>query len=194
MKIDIKDFIGVYEDAIPLHICKETIDAYEFLVKNGFGVTRQQHDKVSKLAKENTSVFLSIPHICSLAEFKHNVALNQILWNQCFNAYVEKYAILDDSVPKGNFINKVQKSEIGQGYHIWHFESSTRNASNRLLLYIMYLNDVYEGGETEFLYYPRRIKAKAGTVALIPAGFTHTHRGNPPISNEKYIVTGWIEY
>ena len=24
--------------------------------------------------------------------------------------------------------------------------------------------------------------------------FTHLHRGNPPISNEKWIVTGWYQY
>jgi len=26
------------------------------------------------------------------------------------------------------------------------------------------------------------------------AAFTHTHRGNPPLSNAKYIVTGWTEF
>mgnify|MGYP003351836575 CR=1 FL=1 len=60
-------------------------------------------------------------------------------------------------------------------------------------VYLMYLNDVEEGGETEFLYYPKRIKPKKGTLIMWPAGFTHTHRGNPPISNEKYIVATWTE-
>jgi len=27
-----------------------------------------------------------------------------------------------------------------------------------------------------------------------PSQFTHIHRGNPPLSNDKYIITGWIEY
>lgn len=194
MNANIKDFIGIFENVIPDEVCDETISAYEFLVANGFGLNRQEHDKVSKLAKENTSVYISVPHVCNLVEFKHNNTLNQILWNTCFKQYVDKYAILSDGVPKSNFCNKVQKTEIGEGYHVWHFESSARIASNRIMLYIMYLNDVEEGGETEFLYYPKRIKPKKGTITLIPAGFTHTHRGNPPISNEKYVVTGWIEY
>ena len=66
--------------------------------------------------------------------------------------------------------------------------------SIRILNFLCYLNTVDEGGETELLYYPKRIKAEAGKLLLMPAGYTHTHRGNPPLSNDKYILTGWVEY
>ena len=56
---------------------------------------------------------------------------------------------------------------------------------------ILYLNDNFEGGETEFLYQNRRELPKQGDVLLFPAGFTHTHRGNPPIGGEKYLITSW---
>ena len=65
---------------------------------------------------------------------------------------------------------------------------------DRVLSWILYLNDVEEGGETEFLYQSMRFKPKAGTFILFPAHFTHTHRGNPPLSGVKYIATGWIEF
>ena len=89
---------------------------------------------------------------------------------------------------------KMQKTPIGGGYHVWHWESSGRATSNRLLNYQIFLNDVEEGGETEFLYLHRREKAREGTLLIYPGNFTHTHRGNPPISNEKYIINGWIEF
>ena len=54
-----------------------------------------------------------------------------------------------------------------------------------------YLNDEFDGGETEFLYMNKRISAKQGRIIIFPAGFTHTHRGNPPIGGEKYIATSW---
>jgi hypothetical protein len=57
-----------------------------------------------------------------------------------------------------------------------------------------YLNDVEEGGETEFLYQKKRVKPVKNRVVVWPAGFTHTHRGNPPLSNAKYIITGWVEW
>jgi hypothetical protein len=61
------------------------------------------------------------------------------------------------------------------------------------MAFILYLNDVEDGGETEFLYYHKRIKPKQGTLILFPAGYTHTHRGNPPLKGSKYILTGWVE-
>ena len=55
-----------------------------------------------------------------------------------------------------------------------------------------YLNDVQEGGETEFLYQKTRFKPKRNMGLLWPGSFTHTHRGNPPLSETKYVLTGWI--
>jgi hypothetical protein len=53
---------------------------------------------------------------------------------------------------------------------------------------------VEEGGETEFLYLSQRVKPKTGRLVIFPSGYVHTHRGNPPLSGEKYIMTGWIEF
>ena len=55
----------------------------------------------------------------------------------------------------------------------------------------LYLNDNFDGGETEFLYQNRREEAREGDVLIFPAGFTHTHRGNPPIGGTKYLITSW---
>ena len=57
---------------------------------------------------------------------------------------------------------------------------------------MVYLNDVDDGGETEFYYQQRALKPKAGQLVIAPAYFTHTHRGLVPRSNDKYILTSWI--
>ena len=61
-----------------------------------------------------------------------------------------------------------------------------------LLLFQFYLNDVEEGGETEFLYQGRKVEARKGRLIIAPAGFTHTHKGHVPASGDKYIATSWI--
>ena len=55
----------------------------------------------------------------------------------------------------------------------------------RVLLFMFYLNDVEEGGETEFYYQNRKIAPKKGSMVVAPGYFTHTHRGNKPVSNDK---------
>jgi hypothetical protein len=59
---------------------------------------------------------------------------------------------------------------------------------------MVYLNDVEQGGETEFYFQNLKSKPKQGTLVIAPATFTHTHRGNMPISNDKYIFTSWVLY
>ena len=56
----------------------------------------------------------------------------------------------------------------------------------------LYLNTVDEGGETEFLYQRMRVKPEQGTLVIHPGGFTHTHRGNPPLKGVKYFMNTWI--
>jgi hypothetical protein len=63
---------------------------------------------------------------------------------------------------------------------------------SRAFVWSVYLNDVKEGGETEFLHFSKRVKPKKGRIVIWPAGFPYLHRGNPPISNEKYLLTSWM--
>lgn len=93
----------------------------------------------------------------------------------------------------------VQKYQQNKGgYPHWHSEQFPQNGHNealhRVVLYMFYLNDVEAGGETEFYYQQRKISPKKGTMVIAPAGFTHTHRGNKPVSGDKYIATSWIMF
>lgn len=84
------------------------------------------------------------------------------------------------------------------GYPHWHSEQypqpDSYDALHRVVLYMYYLNDVSKGGETEFFYQQRSVVPAKGTMVIAPAGFTHSHRGNMPISNDKYIATSWIMF
>lgn len=84
------------------------------------------------------------------------------------------------------------------GYPHWHSEQYPQlgqfDALHRVALFMVYLNEVDEGGETEFFYQQRKLKPSKGSVVIAPAGFTHTHRGNVPVSDDKYIATSWIMF
>jgi len=85
----------------------------------------------------------------------------------------------------------MQETRPSGGFHPWHYEATDMATQGRFLTWILYLNDIDEGGETEFLYQRKRLSPKTGTLVVWPTGFTHTHRGNPPLKDTKYIITGW---
>jgi len=194
MQQDIKDFVGVYNNAFTNKFCDSLIQHYEFCVEAGIAEDRKKSENVSKHLKDDTQIYWSREPEISLSLTRElHKEFNTIFW-ECYEPYADKYSPLKDADKHNIFSVKTQKTKIGEGYHIWHFESASRACANRLLTFILYLNDVEEGGETELLYQSRRIKPQKGTLTMFPASFTHTHRGNPPLSNDKYIVTGWVEF
>lgn len=89
----------------------------------------------------------------------------------------------------------IQKYDPGQAFHSFHSERNSFNEINmtRHLVFMTYLNDVSDGGETEFYYQKIKVKPEKGLTLIFPSDWTHTHRGL--ISNEeKLIITGWFNY
>jgi hypothetical protein len=87
---------------------------------------------------------------------------------------------------------QIQHYTAGDGYYNYHEDSATtQDGGFRIFTYIWYLNNVEEGGETEF-YNGLKIKPTQGSLLIFPATWTYPHRGCMPISNDKYIITGWL--
>lgn len=84
----------------------------------------------------------------------------------------------------------------GAGYHAYHTErsSAAHPINNRHLVFMTYLNDVDEQGETEFLHQKIKIKPQKGLTVIWPADWTYTHRGIASLTQNKYIVTGWYSF
>lgn len=78
------------------------------------------------------------------------------------------------------------------GRYIYHhdFAADHKNSKHRVITYLWYLNTVEEGGETE-LFGDYKIKPEKGKLLLFPASWTFPHCGKMPISDNKYIITGW---
>lgn len=184
----IENFIGLFPNLYDKEFCNLLIGKFETLYNSGFG--RKHHWGINR---KDSVVFLNeIVDATTLgAEFSDFL---DKFWKIAYLEYKRQYDILDTANPHTIYSCKIQRSKIGEAFYQWHFDTLSRDTTNRLIVFILYLNDVEEGGETEFLYIPKRIKPTTGTLLMFPAGMTHTHRGNPPISNSKYILTGWVEY
>ena len=87
----------------------------------------------------------------------------------------------------------MQKYTKLKGRYIYHqdFMTDWETKKYRVITFLWYLNDVVEGGETEF-WAKYKVKPEAGKLLFFPSTWTYPHRGMMPISNDKYIITGWI--
>jgi hypothetical protein len=59
---------------------------------------------------------------------------------------------------------------------------------------MIYLNDVTEGGETEFYYQQHFETPEQGKLIIWPSDWTYLHRGIPSPTQVKYILTGWFRH
>jgi hypothetical protein len=84
----------------------------------------------------------------------------------------------------------------GQAYHGWHCErpNTTPGINERHLSFLTYLNDVTDGGETEFLHQGIKIKPERGLTVISGCDWTAVHRGLPSPTETKYIASGWFSY
>jgi len=192
MKEIYKDFIGIYENAFSKEYCQHLINLGKKNISNAKGRAKSP-DNLPLLIFDDLSLNLSEYIDQNTKEHFYNTASNLIK-----TYYVKKYKCLEFITNSGYNLTdfKYQITKPSQGYHTWHceYDASIPKTNLRWGVWTFYLNDVEEGGETEFLYQSYRLKPKTGTFSIFPAYYTHTHRGNPPISNTKHIITGWIEY
>lgn len=202
------DFIAIYETNFDTQVL---IDWFEYAKACGHARIRGLHEEKllteSPLFRRDEGITANYPSEKSRrenpVEGKEVYRINSVLssgevfeFNQTLASCLGNYAshfrdVADYSLHFDSF--NIQKTTPAQGYHGWHCEDCGPDTT-RKLVFMMYLNDGFQGGETEFLYQSRRLTPKKGQMVIWPATFTHTHRGNPPLDGEKYIATGWINH
>jgi len=196
MNVDLKvtDLIRVYDNVIPSDQCDMMIDWYESnpslrqegCVYDGTAGTAVRDDSV-KICKES-----SVPH-------ERNDILD-IISQRTFDAYRKAF---EEGMPfpdpfasplclNGYTIRKYNKNE---GIFKPHYDvNGSGGTEKRLFAVLMYLNDVDEGGETEFPEWNISVSPKKGRILLFPCNYLFLHQGNVPISHDKYMIAMFIYY
>lgn len=183
--------IGRFDNFLTPDECSQFIDAYTLAEQSGLTIRRSEDMSLAHHRQDRTMFMLDNTWSLSQSGPLVNVFLSRF-WD-CYREYMTHYSILQDSGPYAVLNMRLQKTLPTEGYHLWHYENSSRATIARVSAFMLYLNDVADGGETEFLYRSMRIKPKVGTLLIWPAGYTHTHRGNPPLTGDKYTITGWTD-
>lgn len=188
LKGQYSDFIGQYESILDFDFCDSVIESFNYLHDVGAVFC---NDSAPDSNVTRFDWCLSLENVQQHLKKGGSVSyVNEIL-KESLDEYRRVFGVLSNEALLSSSM-KVQKTPAGGGYHTWHCENYDAMYTDRKLVWMFYLNDDFEGGETEFLYYKKRIKPSKGTLLIWPAGFTHTHRGGLVLKNTKYVITGWF--
>jgi len=113
--------------------------------------------------------------------------------------YLQERPLFRDCCPEQElFVNPIfnlQRYDPGEGFNRWHCDWTISDEAtepvHRVLAWILYCNDVPNGG-TEFHWQAHHEPAERGKLVIFPAGPSHIHRGRVSEEYTKTIATGWI--
>lgn len=119
--------------------------------------------------------------------YEYRVQLQEVL-----DLYVKEY-------PEVKRLDKFNVEDVNLqwypgkgGFKTWHYERGAKENTDRVLVFMTYLNNVKNGG-THFKYQDITTPAIKGLTVIWPPDWTHTHKGQ--ISDDKKIIaTGWFRF
>ena len=183
----ITDFIIRYEKVFSRDECRDVIERIDFLDENAMLFPQPTNNRIFQ-DQDAANIFVDDGITLTTSSIISNKIFPKI--QPCIDDYLEQFPVLGRR--KFSIHDcKIKKIKCGAGFHAWHYENGDVENSRRTFVIQIYLNDDFDGGETEFLYQNKREKASAGDVLIFPCQYTHVHRGNPPIDGDKYLVTSW---
>ena len=113
--------------------------------------------------------------------------------------YLQERGLFRQCCPEQElFVNPIfnlQRYAPGEGFKRWHCDWTISDEAtepvHRVLAWILYCNDVPNGG-TEFHWQAHHEPAERGKLVIFQAGPSHIHRGRVSEEHTKTIATGWI--
>tara|TARA_Y100000310_G_C20601006_1_gene773020 strand:- start:678 stop:1244 length:567 start_codon:yes stop_codon:yes gene_type:complete len=176
------NFIYCEKGALPINSCGKLINFFEDhlgLAKPG-GYTHKEGQI------DNLEITLNMNNQYGIVD-----AVNKTVEN-----YKKMYPLIDTHLGRWGVDIECQlmRYDPNKYYHTIHCENDCYNypSIQRCFAWILYLNDIKEGGGTEFIHQNITTKPRAGDMYIWPAGWTHMHRGVRAPYSFKYIITGWF--
>ncbi len=186
-------FIYRKEGALSPELCNSFIESFEASDEKKPGVLYGPEGQSSTSGKKSTDLTF---HPGYLEDKTWGPLLNQlvpIIENaQSFyvNRYSDAFQKLDPFRIDSHF--NMQRYLPNEGFSGWHCERAGLKHSNRILVWMVYLNDVTDGGETEFFYQKHWEESKQGKLLIWPSDWPYLHRGVSSPTQTKYVLTGWF--
>ncbi len=150
-------------------------------------------DEVNKAAKNSTDMTI-LPNDLENPDYQIvSQYIDGLL--ECYQDYTAQWEFLGKLLKRvhiGPF--NIQKYDAGGHFVKLHSERTSIDTVHRILVWMTYLNDVPEGGETEFPFFDLKVIPEKRETIIWPAEWTHAHRGGVVTVGPKYVITGWMHF
>lgn len=178
-------FVQVFDDALPAAVCTQLVQGFEALRAQQVANGRHRRDWLSGSAWTE----LDIGPICDDA-FKQSLMAGVHHFLARYNETLGLSIPVPATTKTSEWILKRYRNAGDERFQP-HFDS-IGPVANRYLVFLWYLNDVAEGGETAFVDLDLAVKPKTGRLLMFPPYWMYQHEGRPPISGDKYILSTYL--
>ena len=212
-----ESFIYTKKNALSYELCNAFIDNYHgsprFHHKRGIKDSEIKinpsselvriDDKGSIISISSTDIHFNLPLFEKHPQWGKLLKKMVTILNENLDIYYKKYLIplnnkrgIENNMARHLFLAphfNMQYYKPGEGFYDWHCERSAPKNRSRVLAWMFYLNDMTEGGGTEFYHQNYIEPPEQGKLVIFSSDFIHTHKGEISKTQDKYILTGWIE-
>jgi hypothetical protein len=187
----LNNFIAGWYDPVMFEFSDELLEYYHNSPNKKSGVTRKVNGELdySQKSKVSTEVYLELndPFTQQYVDILQRSVIQYIHkypWCNKFSAWAITQSI------------NLQHYKPSEGFLSWHTERSfnVEPSVSRHLVFMTYLNDVTDEGETAFFHQDIKIKPEKGLTVIWPADWTFVHKGITSSSQDKFIATGWYNF
>jgi hypothetical protein len=189
-------YIYINKHSLSPELCKDIIEIFE--------KTQNKH-RATTLGGLNEDVLRAMQCYINDITDKDWPTIHEFLKQELLNNLKTYAKMLDNQIGDGNAYQHFKEDIIYDNFHInkyecknegkyeYHIDSYLTKGidQERQITFIWYLNDVAEGGETE-MKGNIRIKPESGKLLLFPSTWTYPHCSRKTISNDKYVIVGWL--
>lgn len=182
---DVRSYVQTFDGALPADFCRQLITSFQQMTvqhvvrspgwRAGLDASSWTELDVSALADEAFKGF-----------FYKQIDDHLALYNQRLGLTIP--------VPASPLISQMRikryAANSGEAFQP-HFDA-IYEVAHRYLVFLWYLNDVDEGGETEFCDLGIKVAARTGKLLVFPPYWMFQHAGRPPLSGDKYILSMYL--
>ena len=183
----ISDYCVYIENHMPIKICDDLVDLFESVPSNKWNKTFNRSSGRPRFTEFDITKESNLNE-----ELYRNICKYLIKAVEDYRTKVKFFSTWNTI--NLNFQNIRIKRYLSEDAEQFDFHVDVANDINegRYLSFQWYLNDVADGGETEFVNF--KIKPKKGTLLMFPPMWMFPHKGNSLNSGRKYILSTYLLY